>query len=75
MKNKKVRLNKYIASTGFCSRRKADEFILGGKVKVNGDLVLELGILISDKFKSHSGDDLGRCFATIKFQIKIKLQY
>lgn len=51
MKNKKVRLNKYIASTGFCSRRKADEFILGGKVKVNGDLVLELGILISDKDK------------------------
>lgn len=51
MKNKQVRLNKYIASTGFCSRRKADEFIIEGKVKVNGELVFELGTLISDKDK------------------------
>ena len=51
MRNKQVRLNKYIASTGFCSRRKADEFIIEGKVKVNGELVFELGTLISDKDK------------------------
>ncbi len=38
-----VRLNKYIASTGFCSRRKADELIKKGVVKVNGEYVKELG--------------------------------
>lgn len=31
-----VRLNKYMSATGFCSRRKADEWIEAGKVKVNG---------------------------------------
>ena len=49
MKNSKVRLNKYIASTGFCSRRKADEYIENGKVRVNGVLVKELGYSISPK--------------------------
>lgn len=49
MKNPKVRLNKYIASTGFCSRRKADEYIENGKVRVNGVLVKELGYSISPK--------------------------
>ncbi len=49
MKNEKVRLNKYIASTGFCSRRKADEYIETGKVTVNGKIVTELGCLINTK--------------------------
>ncbi|MDE5777781.1 MAG: pseudouridine synthase [Lachnospiraceae bacterium] len=34
--NDKVRLNKYIGASGFCSRRKADEWIAAGKVSVNG---------------------------------------
>lgn len=51
MKNQKVRLNKYIASSGFCSRRKADEYIETGKVKVNGETVTELGFIISSKDK------------------------
>ena len=51
MKNQKVRLNKYIASTGYCSRRKADELIAEGKVKVNGVVVNELGFLICNKDK------------------------
>ncbi len=51
MKTQKVRLNKYIASTGYCSRRKADELIEAGKVKVNGNVVKELGLLISPKDK------------------------
>ncbi|NPA54499.1 MAG: rRNA pseudouridine synthase [Aquificae bacterium] len=42
-----VRLNKYIASTGYCSRRKADELIEKGKVKVNGKIVKELGAKIN----------------------------
>lgn len=37
------RLNKFIASTGYCSRRKADEIIKKGKVKVNGKVIKELG--------------------------------
>jgi len=51
MKNQKVRLNKYIASTGFCSRRKADEYIEAGNVCVNGERVVELGFIINTKDK------------------------
>lgn len=38
-----VRLNKWLADTGHCSRRKADELIAAGRVKINGKLVTELG--------------------------------
>ncbi|MGB9766585.1 MAG: pseudouridine synthase [Sulfurihydrogenibium sp.] len=41
-----VRLNKFIAQSGYCSRRKADQLILEGKVKVNGQTVKDLGIKI-----------------------------
>lgn len=51
MKNTKLRLNKYIASCGFCSRRKADEYIESGKVLVNGERITELGFIISTKDK------------------------
>ena len=37
------RLQKIIASSGYCSRRKAEELILSGKVKVNGKIVTEIG--------------------------------
>lgn len=47
----KVRLNKYIASSGICSRRKADELIEQGLVNVNGKKVTELGFLIGEKDK------------------------
>ena len=43
------RLNKFIASSGLCSRRKADEFILDKKVKVNGTVITELGYQIGTK--------------------------
>ena len=43
MTDTKIRLNKCIASQGICSRRKADEFIERGKVRVNGAVVKELG--------------------------------
>jgi 23S rRNA pseudouridine2605 synthase len=42
-----IRLNKYIASTGVCSRREADEFIRAGLVTVNGKLVTEMGVKVS----------------------------
>ena len=42
-----IRLNKYIANAGICSRREADEFILAGVVKVNGEVIKELGTKIT----------------------------
>ncbi len=41
------RLNKYIANSGICSRREADNFILAGCVTVNGSVVTELGTKIN----------------------------
>lgn len=38
-----IRLNKFISESGYCSRRKADELIKAGKVKVNSNVVTELG--------------------------------
>lgn len=40
---KGVRLNRYIAQAGICSRRKADELISDGRVRINGTVVTELG--------------------------------
>ena len=45
------RLNKYIASTGACSRRKADELIIAGKVAVNGNVITEPGFYVREKDK------------------------
>ncbi len=42
-----VRLNKYIANSGACSRREADNFILAGVVTVNGEVVTELGTKVN----------------------------
>lgn len=42
----KIRLNKYIAMCGVASRRKADELIASGKIKVNGKVISELGFLV-----------------------------
>lgn len=42
-----IRLNKYIAHAGFCSRRDADEYIEAGKVKINGEVVTELGTKVT----------------------------
>lgn len=47
-KGKDMRLNKYIADAGICSRRKADELIGNGNVKINGAVVKELGCKIED---------------------------
>lgn len=46
-----TRLNKYIASSGLCSRRKADELIESGVVLVNGKRVTELGFSVQPKDK------------------------
>ena len=53
--NEPVRLNKYLANAGICSRREADEFITAGVVSVNGVIVTELGTKIkrTDEVKFH----------------------
>ena len=55
------RLQKIIASTGYCSRRKAEDLILKGKVVVNGIIVTELG------YKANYDDEIvinGKLLAT-----------
>ena len=53
--NEPLRLNKFLANAGVCSRREADEFIQAGVVKVNGEVVTELGtkVLRSDEVMFH----------------------
>ena len=53
--NEPIRLNKFLANAGVCSRREADEFITAGVVSVNGEVVTELGTKIkrSDVVKFH----------------------
>lgn len=46
-----MRLNKYIAASGLCSRRKADELIENGEVSVNGKKITELGYIVDSKDK------------------------
>ncbi|GAB4298104.1 MAG: hypothetical protein Kow0068_22100 [Marinilabiliales bacterium] len=46
-----IRLNKFIANSGICSRREADEYIKAGLVKVNGKIITELGTKISKSDK------------------------
>jgi len=50
-----VRLNKFLANAGVCSRREADEYIQAGVVSVNGTVVTELGtkVMRSDEIKFH----------------------
>ena len=45
--NEPIRLNKFLANSGVCSRREADEFIQKGEIKVNGEVVTELGTKIT----------------------------
>ena len=53
--NEPLRLNKFLANAGICSRREADEFIQAGVVTVNGEVVTELGTKIkrTDEIKFH----------------------
>ncbi|MDG2368853.1 MAG: S4 domain-containing protein, partial [Flavobacteriaceae bacterium] len=46
MDDNKVRINKFLSQAGFCSRREADQYILDGRVTING-IVAEMGTKIS----------------------------
>lgn len=48
MRGQKMRINKYIAQAGICSRRKADELIANGNVKINGAVLKEPGYEVTD---------------------------
>lgn len=45
---KRMRINKYIAMSGLCSRRKADELVLNGNVKINGAVMKEPGYEVEE---------------------------
>jgi len=53
---KPVRLNKFLANAGICSRREADEYIQAGVISVNDQIVTELGtkVMHSDKIMFHN---------------------
>ena len=53
--NEPIRLNKFLANAGICSRREADEYITAGVISVNGEVVTELGTKIkrTDEVKFH----------------------
>ena len=53
-----IRLNKYLANAGVCSRREADEFIQAGVVKVNDEVVTELGTKVKRTDTVHFHDQL-----------------
>ena len=53
--NEPIRLNKFLANAGICSRREADEFITAGVVSVNGEVVTELGTKIKRPYRPRTG--------------------
>jgi 23S rRNA pseudouridine2605 synthase len=53
-----IRLNKYIANSGMCSRREADKMIAAGIVSVNGKVVTELGTKVSPMDKVKYADEI-----------------
>ena len=46
-----MRLQKYMSQLGLCSRRKAEELIAAGKVKVNGEVITQMGYLVDSSCK------------------------
>jgi 23S rRNA pseudouridine2605 synthase len=52
-----IRLNKYLADSGIASRRKAELFILDGKVKINGKIITQLGTKVDPNLDIVEVDD------------------
>jgi len=57
---KGVRLNKYVADAGVCSRREADKLIAAGEVTVNGEVVTEMGVRVGPEDDVHYNGKLLR---------------
>lgn len=59
--NENIRLNKYIANSGVCSRREADTLIANGEIKVNGKVITEMGYKVKPTDKiTYKGSPLKR---------------
>ena len=58
MKMEEIRLQKYMADCGVDSRRKCEQIILDGRVKVNGKTVTELGVKVTDNDKVEVNGEL-----------------
>ncbi len=65
MGTEQIRLNKYIAHCGFCSRRDADSYIADGKVKVNDETVTQMGVKVQ---KSDRVEVEGQTLTLEKFE-------
>ena len=52
------RLQKYLSNSGVASRRKSEDLIVEGKVKVNGKIITELGFKVSDNDKVEVNDEI-----------------
>jgi 23S rRNA pseudouridine2605 synthase len=58
VQNEEIRLNKYISNSGLCSRREADDLIESGMIKVNGEVVTEMGYKVKDSDTVKYGKDV-----------------
>jgi 23S rRNA pseudouridine2605 synthase len=54
----KIRLNRFLANAGICSRREADNLIAAGAVKINNEVVTELGTKVEESDTVHYGGEL-----------------
>lgn len=54
----KIRLNRFLANAGICSRREADKLIAAGAVKINNEVVTELGTKVEETDTVHYGGEL-----------------
>ena len=54
----KIRLQKFLADSGIASRRKSEEYILDGRIKVNGSIVTELGTKVDPESDIVEFDDI-----------------
>ena len=71
-----MRLNKYIASAGVCSRRKADELIANGNVKINGAVCREMGAQVEDgDVVTVNGDEIRADAAKVYVAVNKPLGY
>ena len=71
-----MRINKYIAGSGLCSRRKADELILNGNVKVNGAVLKEPGYDVQEGDKvTVNGVDLAEQEESVYYLLNKPIGY
>ena len=65
-----MRINKYLATCGICSRRKAEELISAGQIKVNGEIVYELSLQISDNdIVEYNGEQVIACDEKVYYKL------